>query len=116
MIQILPLAKPWGGGPPAKRVGGGVLPFGTAPHDAVRDCGWIGEDILCGDTQHFYPLRFEPFGAGLIALRSIAHVVSNTIDLDPESQFQHVEIENISPDRVLAPELDIAGLLPQDLL
>ena len=108
--KILLNAKRWGGGPP-RSGGGGVLPLGANPHYAVRDSGGVGENIFRGDTQHPYPLRFEPFGAGLIALRSIAHVVSDAVNFDSELELRRVEIEHIASDRVLAPEFDMPGLL-----
>ena len=41
--------------------------------------------------------------------------MTDTIDLDRKFQFQNIEIEQVAPNRVLAPQFDVIRLLPEKL-
>ena len=51
--------------------------------------------------HHCYAVIFKPGVATNISLRSIAHVMACTIDLDREPRFRAIEIEHEWADRML---------------
>ena len=95
--------------------GGGVLALGTEPDDAFCDSSWVGEDVFCGDTPFADSLRIQPLVSFFVAHGPVAHTMTDTIDLDRKFQFQNIEIEQVAPNRVLAPEFDVIRLLPEKL-
>ena len=110
-----PLGDAMGRGTARVASGGGVLPLGTEPHDAVCDSDGVGEDVLRGDTQHPHSLRFNPLVARLIAVGPVAHVVGDAVDLDRELGGGAVEVEHVAADRMLAAEAHTARAAAQAL-
>jgi hypothetical protein len=56
-----------------------------------------------------HPARTKPKVAAEIALRPIAHVVTNPVDLDCEPRPRAKEVQNIRPDRMLPAEYRLSG-------
>ncbi len=56
-----------------------------------------------------YAVLFQPSIAALVALRSIAHSVAYSVNLNPEACFRAIKVEHVGSDWMLAAEDRLAG-------
>ena len=114
---IYPPLRSGGGGPPGGRWWGrrqrpSRPPFALAIRRVVK----TAHKIAHGYSHNRDALRFEPFRSPQIALWPIAHVVSDSIDLNREARPRAIEIERIGPDRVLTAKAGKSGLRARNRL
>jgi len=60
--------------------------------------------LACVNTHHRHALRRKPFVAVDVALRSVTHLMSNSISLDRKTRLCTIEIEHIRPNGMLSPK------------
>ena len=58
--------------------------------------------------HYCYAVFFKPGIATNISLRSIAHVMARTVDLNRETRSRAIEIEHIRADRMLTTEYGLS--------
>jgi hypothetical protein len=88
--------RPEGGGG-----GGGRDHLDRHSHQPIRRVVKTAHKIAHGYSHNRYALRFQPFRSPQIALWPIAHVVSDSVNLNREARPRAIEIEHVGPDRVL---------------
>jgi hypothetical protein len=72
------------------------------------------QHIPRGNTEDRNALIHDPGVPRDISIRIAAHLVRDAINLDRKPGLRAVEIEHVSPKRMLAPELDSVWPCPED--
>jgi hypothetical protein len=93
-----------GEGDRAERGGGASASKHLCRHSNDRVSRFINtaRQFASGNAHHRHAMRLKPSIAAGVALRPIAHVVTDSINLDREPRLRSKEIEHIWPDWMLA--------------
>jgi hypothetical protein len=91
----------------------GISAGGTGGYDRLDHCVSTARYVASGNPQHGHAIRFEPSRPFLIMLWLIAHIMADAINFDSQARLVAVEIENVGPRRMLAPELVTARPQPK---
>ena len=75
----------------------------------------IGENILCGQSDHSDAFVREPLVTGFITNRPFAHIMGYAVNFDRQLCLGAIEIQRISANRVLPAEFDSLRLQAEDL-
>jgi hypothetical protein len=76
------------------------------PNDGFGGEQWFSQNPLRCNADNSPPVCLEQYVSSYIALRPIAHVVRDSIDLDQQASFEAGEVRDIALDRILIAEFD----------
>jgi hypothetical protein len=86
--------------------------FRTKSQKRVGDRIGISQHVLGRNAQDLNALAPDPLGPHLIALRPITSVMRKPIHLDRQLCRWAIEVQNIRPNRVLAPKPHLCATQP----